>query len=80
MLARYKAEQPITYTRAEAGTLPAEVLTPHGRRLLVRQLVADGMTNRVIAEHTRWSLYTTARIRDSIHLRPNIARTECEAA
>ncbi|RJO69809.1 hypothetical protein D5S18_28325 [Nocardia panacis] len=71
MPARYKAEQPFTYTRVEAGELPAEVLTPHDRRVLVRQLVADGFTDLEIASRTQWTLFTAARIRDSIFLRPN---------
>ncbi|MCU1647121.1 MAG: hypothetical protein JWN03_7396 [Nocardia sp.] len=79
MPARYKAEQQFTYARVEAGELPAEVLTPRDRRLLVRQLVADGHTDREIAARTGWTLYTTARIRDALMLPANI-RTESEAA
>ncbi|WP_327110767.1 hypothetical protein OHB12_23675 [Nocardia sp. NBC_01730] len=76
----YRPDQLRTYNRALAGKLPAEVLTPKDRRLLVRQLVADGMTNREIAEHTRWTTYTTVRVRESIPLSPNQPRTESKAA
>ncbi|WP_067565940.1 hypothetical protein [Nocardia acidivorans] len=79
MPARYKAEQQFTFAKVQAGDLPAEVLTPHDRRVLVRQLVADGLTDWEIAACTQWTLFTAARIRDSIGLRPN-QPTESEYA
>ncbi|WP_039828092.1 hypothetical protein [Nocardia testacea] len=72
---RHYADHPIHYAQAEAGQLPAEVLTPRDRRLLVRQLVAEGMTDDQIAQHTLWTLYTTARVRRSIGLPPNQPQT-----
>lgn len=65
------AERPTAYQAAEAGQLPAEALTAHDRRLLVRQFVAAGMTDDEIAQRTRWTLYTTARVRESIDVPPN---------
>ncbi|MBH0778777.1 hypothetical protein [Nocardia bovistercoris] len=65
------AENPRAYDAAERGELPAEALSPCDRRLLVRQFVADGMTDIAISQITRWTLYTTARIRESIGLEQN---------
>ncbi|WP_280273424.1 hypothetical protein [Nocardia wallacei] len=75
-----RPEQEHTYNQALAGRLPAEVLTPKDRRLLVRQLVAVGMTDREIAEHTKWTTYTTVRVRESIPLEPNQPLVESNAA
>ncbi|MGW1740498.1 hypothetical protein ACWCPQ_17000 [Nocardia sp. NPDC001965] len=75
-LPHHYADQPRAYEDAAAGVLPAEALTPRDRRLLVRELVADGLTDAQIARHTGWTLYTAARIRDSISLPPNQPKQE----
>ena len=60
---------------ALAGREPAEALPPRERRQLVRQLVADGMTDVELAAHTGWSTYTVARLRRGLGLAPNYARS-----
>ncbi len=75
-----RPEQEHTYNQAFAGRLPAEALSPKDRRLLVRQLVAAGLTDREIATRTRWTLYTAARIRESIPLPANQPQPESSAA
>lgn len=59
------------WTRCCAGEFPAEALTPRDREDLVARLHELGWTDVQIAEHTRQSTYTTARIRDRIGLPPN---------
>lgn len=54
-----------------AGSEPAELLDPRDREDLVAGLVDRGWTDRQIAEHTRMSTYTTARIRERIGLPAN---------
>lgn len=71
------AERPTAYRAAEAGQLPAEALTAHDRRLLVRQFVAAGMTDDEIAHRTLWTLYTAARIRESLRGSQHLARSCC---
>ncbi|MCZ4557931.1 hypothetical protein O4215_20430 [Rhodococcus maanshanensis] len=73
-------QEPVKYRSALAGRLPAEALTPNDRRVLVRQLVTDGMSDLEIAAHTRWTLYTTSRIREDLWLAPNQPTTERAAA
>lgn len=51
------------YARARAGLEPAETLTTRERERLVGDLHALGWTDVEIAEHTRMTTYTTARIR-----------------
>ena len=67
---------PIQYRAALAGREPAEALVAADRELLVRTLTAWGWTDRRIAEHTRQTLYTTARIRGRLGLAANHHRTE----
>lgn len=64
------------YRRAYAGMLTAEELPQHERDSLVRQLVADGYTDRDIAWHTRMTEYTTIRIRERLGLQANQPRNE----
>lgn len=61
----------IHYRMALAGDLPAEALPQFLRWELVAALHADGWTDVEIAEHTRQTLYTTARIRADLCLTPN---------
>lgn len=67
-----RPERPFTYHSARAGKEPAEALTPNDRRRLVRELHAKGMTDVEIAEHTRQTTYTAARIRREMWLEPNV--------
>jgi hypothetical protein len=60
------------------GRLPAEILHPRDREDIVWHLVGHGWTDREIAEHTRMTEYTTARIRARLGLAPN--KTYEEAA
>lgn len=52
------------------GIEPAESLDTTERELLVAFLVEARLTDRVIAAHTRMTLYTTARIRQRLELDP----------
>jgi hypothetical protein len=56
--------------------MPAEALPTHLRWRLVAELHGRGLTDVEIAEWTLMTTYTTARIRDSIGLRPNRPRAE----
>ena len=56
---------------ALAGREPGEALPPRERRQLLRQLVADGLTDVDMAAHTRWSTYTVVRLRRGLGLAPN---------
>ena len=68
----YRApEQPKQFRLARDGAEPADALTPHDRRLLVELLHELGWTDLEISRHTRMTLYTTARLRDELWLRPN---------
>lgn len=53
------------------GTEPAEALSMRDREDLVWHLHEQGLTDVEIGEHTRITLYTTARIRDRLGLKPN---------
>jgi hypothetical protein len=53
------------------GRLPAEMLHSRDREDLVWHLVAAGWSDRQIAEHTRMTDYTTARIRSRLELPAN---------
>lgn len=64
------------YKACLEGRAPAETLPTAQRSLLVRVLHSRGFTDLEIAEHTRMSLYTTARIRQRCELLPNIERKE----
>lgn len=54
-----------------AGLLPAELLSSREREDLVWHLHERGWTDLQIAEHTRMTLYTTARIRARLGLAPH---------
>lgn len=56
------------YRRCRAGEAPAEVLPPKDRERLVAALWECGWTDVEIADHTRMSTYTTARIRERLEL------------
>lgn len=62
------------YTRALAGELPAEALPTGERERLVGELHALGWSDDEIADHTRQTTYTTARIRARLGLRAHRAR------
>lgn len=59
------------YECARLGLVPAEVLSQQQRWTLVAELHRAGWGDRRIAEHTRTSEYTIARIRSQMGLRPN---------
>ena len=56
------------------GHLVAEELSRDLRHALILLLHRQGWTDQEIAEHTRTTLYTTARIRDYLGLNPNRPR------
>lgn len=63
------------------GREPAEALPTQDREDLVYHLVHDqGWTDVRIAQHTRMTTATTARIRERIGLTPNHLRTTITAA
>lgn len=64
------------YTAARNGELPAEALPTRLRWRLVAELHATGWTDLDIAQWTRMSTYTAARIREGMGLRPNRRRPE----
>lgn len=61
------------YAAARGGREPAEALPQYLRWQLVAELHGLGMTDQGIAEWTRTTLYTTARIRHGLGLAPNAA-------
>lgn len=56
------------WERCWDGIEPAEALPTRDREDLVWQMHELGWSDAEIAEHTRMSLYTTARIRDRLGL------------
>lgn len=64
------------FAEAMQGLHPAEALPKHLRHRLVWELHNFGWTDLQIAEHTRQTTYTTARIRDFLGLRPNRPQAE----
>ena len=64
------------YVLARSGRLPADALPTHVRWQLVVDFHSIGWTDVDIAEHTRMTTYTTARIRSSLGLAPNRPRAE----
>lgn len=76
------AGRPVAHTLADqqlleacrTGHEPAEVLPTYAREWLVHELVCEGWTDLQIAEHTRMSTYTTARIRERLGLAANKIR------
>lgn len=63
---RTAPDQPLQYRAALNGREPAEALTTRDRARLVAALTVRGWTVQRIAEHTRMTTYTTARIRDRL--------------
>lgn len=61
---------------AKNGLIPAEALPTKLRGLLVAELHEDGFTDVEIAERTRMTTYTTARIRARLGLVPNPPRVK----
>jgi hypothetical protein len=61
---------------AKQGLLVAEELTTKARERLFAELHVLGWTDLQMAEHTRTTLYTTARIRDRLGLSPNRPHAE----
>lgn len=61
---------------AKKGLLPAEELPTRARGQLVGELHGDGFTDVEIAERTRMTTYTTARIRARLGLVPNPPRVK----
>jgi hypothetical protein len=70
----YGEEQQIRM--AMQGLLVAEELPTKARERLFTELHSLGWTDMEMAEHTRTTPYTTARIRDRLGLRPNRPRAE----
>lgn len=70
------------YDAVLSGLAPAEALTTENRERVVISLVDRGMSDREIAELTRMTTYTTARIRDRLRMRanPNGQRRSPDAA
>lgn len=67
-----RVHHPIQYQQVVHGLLPAEVLDPSDRRLLMHELVrAEHLSDIEISARTKWSLYTTARIREGLQLKAN---------
>lgn len=58
----------VLYERCLAGREPAESLPPAERERLVTELHSAGWPDQAIADHTRMTLYTTARIRARLEL------------
>lgn len=73
-------DEPLRYAAARAGREPAEALTTHDRHRLVAELTARGWPDVRIAELTRMTTYTTARIRHRLGLAPNSAATHRRTA
>lgn len=61
---------------AKNGLLPAEALPTRLRWWLVSELHRDGFTDVEIAERTRMTTYTAARIRAALGLDPNRSRVK----
>lgn len=59
------------YAAARDGELPADALPTRQRWRLVAELHAYGWTDSDIAEWTRMTTYTSARIREGMGLAPN---------
>lgn len=62
------------------GKEPAEVLSTRDREDLVWHLHEQSLTDVEIAGHTRMTLYTAARIRGRLGLRPNAPHVSTAAA
>lgn len=68
----------LLWLRCCAGLEPAEALHARDREDLVAELVRRGWSDLQIAEHTRMTCYTTARIRRAVGMPAN--RDELAAA
>jgi hypothetical protein len=76
-----RLDRPIQYRKVREGLEPAEILTPYDRRVLITNLVREGMTDQQISDLTLWTPYVVARLRDELYLQPNQpARNEWIAA
>jgi len=71
LLLRRQLDNPFHFDKALDGQLAGEVLSPYDRRVLIHVLHERGLSDRQIAAHTGWTLYTAARLRDDIGLTPN---------
>ena len=71
---------PIRYAACITGRDVAEILDPHDRRMLIRELHAAGLTDVEIADLTRWTLYVVGRLRDELHLTPTLTHVESKVA
>jgi len=71
LLPRRRLDNAGQFEGALAGKTPGEALSPYDRRVLLSVLHRRGYSDRQIADHTRWTLYTTARIREHIGLDAN---------
>lgn len=67
---------PERWKAACRGQLPAEALPTRDREDLVYNLNQLGWSDAEIAEHTRMTKYTTARIRSRLGLEPNGSQEE----
>jgi hypothetical protein len=74
------ADRPLQYRAAWEGDEPAEALTTDDRHRLVTDLHDLGWDDDRIAQHTRMTTYTTARIRGSLGLLPNARPSVQEGA
>lgn len=66
-----RPDDPLLYAAARAGKQPAEALTTGDRARLITELATRGWPDVRIAEHTRMTTYTTARIRGRLGLAAN---------
>jgi hypothetical protein len=78
-MSRVRAEHPNRYTLALEGELPAEALSTADRGRLVRTLWRQGWTDRQVAEHSRMTDYTAARIRVRWGLAQNVDKEAVSA-
>lgn len=63
---------PRTFAAVMAGEEPADALTSGDRRLLVARLWEQGMTDVEVAEVTRMTMFSSARIRTELDLPANV--------
>jgi hypothetical protein len=74
-----RPDNPLLYAAARAGKQPVEALTTEDRARLITELATRGWTDVRIAEHTRQTTYTTARIRDRLGLAANVPQARAVA-
>lgn len=63
-------DEPTRYALALAGREPAEALTTRDRWRLVAEMHRAGMTDQAMAARARMTVFTAARIREGMGLRP----------